>query len=124
MERRRSYKAVVLLIGALFAAYGVYALVQSRANPQWLSVAVAGLSVLGGLGLLLGRPWSRFCIYIVSVAVAGAWAYYTVLAVPTWPYRTLVDTIIALLPGMFLLVIAAGSSFVVTRHFSVGAGKP
>jgi hypothetical protein len=113
----------MLLIGALFIAYGVYALVQVRANPQWVAIAVACFSVLGGIGLMLDRPWSRFCIYIVSLAVAGAWAYYTALAVPTWPYGTLSETTIALLPGMFLLVIAAGSSYLVTRHFSVVVGK-
>jgi hypothetical protein len=58
------------------------------------------------------------------LAVAGAWAYYTALAVPTWPYGTLIETIIAHLPGMFLLVIAAGSSYLVKRHFSIAAGKP
>jgi hypothetical protein len=123
MERSRVSKAVVFLIGALFIAYGVYALVQGRASPQWASLAVAGLSLLGGIALLLGRPWSRFCIYVVSLAIAGAWVYYTALAVPSWPYGTLIETIIALLPGVFLLVIAAGSCYLVTRHFDSRAGK-
>jgi len=123
MEPRRISKAAVVLISLLFVAYGIYALVQSRANPQWISLTIAGLSVLGGIGLWIGRPWSRFCIYIVSLAVVSAWAYYTALAAPKWRHGTLTETVIAFLPGAFLLVIVAGSSYLVARHFSTVKSK-
>ena len=56
---------------AVFVAYGVYALAQTRSNPQLRGALMAVLSVLGGIGLVFNRQWSKYCIYVVSAAVGG-----------------------------------------------------
>jgi hypothetical protein len=122
MEQLRASKAVVVLVGGIFIAYGIYALVQSRANPRLLGVLIAAVAVVGGLGLILNCPWSKYCIYLVSAALTGTWLYYTAAYVMRqgWPYSTAAQSLIALLPGLLIVVIGAGSSYVVTRHFRRG----
>ena len=60
---------------AVFVAYGVYALAQTRSNPQLRGALMAVLSVLGGIGLVFNRQWSKYCIYVVSAAVGGTWFF-------------------------------------------------
>ena len=89
--------------------------------PSVLGVLTGLVSALGGVGLAMSRPWSRFCIYIVSFGVVGTWLYYSVVALQAqgWPNETVlvIGWLISLFPGLCTVVIAAGSSYLVTRHF-------
>jgi len=123
MKRGRVSRAIVFLVGAAFVAYGVYALVQSRANVQLLGAVLGVVSFIGGIGLILNRQWSRYCIYVVSAAIAGTWFYYVALTAQSWPNDTLVESVISLLPGILIVVVAAGSSYLVTKHFRAEATK-
>ena len=115
-------RSVLLLVAGVFMAYGVYALMQAPNNPSVLLAVLFGLvSILGGVGVALSRPWSRFCIYIVSIGVVGAWLYTIVVTLQYqgWPNETVgvLGWLISLFPGTCAFVIAAGSSYLVTRHF-------
>jgi hypothetical protein len=111
-------RVTAISIGVLFVMYGLYALVQTRLNPQVLGITIALVSVAGGIGLMLNRRWSRYCIYVVSMGFIGTWLYYVaVLAMRAWPYDTLLESVISLVPGLFMVFVAAGSSYVVRKHF-------
>jgi drug/metabolite transporter (DMT)-like permease len=114
MGHGRRLTVLLVLIGAVFIAYGIYALSASRASPQLLGILTALVSVIGGVGIVLNQRWSKYCVYVVSALLSGTWLYYAALAVLSAPLSQIV---IALLPGLFIVVIAAGSSYVVTRHF-------
>jgi len=113
----------VIFIGAVFVIYGLYALVQTRLNPQVFGIVMALLSVAGGIGLILNRRWSRYCIYVVSGAFIGTWLYYVALAARTWPYDRLLESVISLLPGLFMVFVAAVSTHVVRKHFGAEPTK-
>jgi hypothetical protein len=117
MKRDSVSLAIVFPVCAVFVMYGVYALVQTRANPQLLGIVLALVSVTGGVGLMLNRRWSRYCIYVVSAAVIGTWFYYVALAAHSWPYDTLLESVISLLAGLFVVLVAAASSYLVRKHF-------
>lgn len=115
-------RGVLLLVAGVFIAYGVYAILQARNTPSAvLSVLFGLVSVLGGVGVALRRPWCRFCIYIVSIGLVGTWLYYTAVTLQYqgWPNETalLLGWLISLFPGLCVVVIAAGSSYLVSRHF-------
>jgi hypothetical protein len=113
----------VILVGAVFVLYGFYVLVQSRLNPQVLGIVMALVSVAGGIGLMLNRRWSRYCIYVVSTVFMGTWLYHVALAARAWPYDTLPGSVISLLPGLFLIFVAAASTYVVRKHFGAEPTK-
>jgi hypothetical protein len=110
---------VLLLVAGVFIAYGVYAILQARNNASVLNVLFGLVSALGGVGVALSRPWSRFCIYIVSIGLVATWLYYTVVALQYlgWPYDSVLEWLISLFPGLCTVAIAAGSSYLVTKHF-------
>jgi len=117
-------KTGMFSIGGIFLAYGIYAIAQTRANPQVLAISVAVVSALGGVGLILDHRWSRICIYLVSFGLTATWLYYTGrLAIQAWPYNSVAETVIALLPGALIVFIAAGSSYLVTKHFNAEPRK-
>jgi hypothetical protein len=91
--------------------------------PQLLGAVTGVVSVIGGIGLLLNRQWSRYCIYVVSATVAMTWLYYVALSAQSWPYNTLLESVISLLPGIFIVALGAGSSYLVMKHFRAEATK-
>jgi len=113
-------RTIVFLVGAIFIAYGAYAIVQLRPSLQLIGVLIAAMSVIGGVGVILDRSWSRYFIYIVSVIIVGRWFYLIVPVLGTRPYDTGAKVAISLLPGLFTAVICAGSSYIVMRHFRGG----
>jgi hypothetical protein len=111
-------RITIILIGAVFVIYGLYALLESRLNPNALGVVVALTSLVGGIGLMLNRRWSRFCIYVVSTTLIATWlGYVAILAARAWPYATSLESVISLVPGFLMLFVAAASSYLVKNHF-------
>ncbi len=120
--------SMLRVVAGVFIAYGLYTVLVSWSYQSVLGVLgvlIGVVSALGGVGLALRRPWSRFCIYAVSVVVIGWWLYFSVV-VPLSESRSSVypstmtlvlGWLIALFPGMCVAVIAVGSSYLVTRHF-------
>jgi hypothetical protein len=120
--------SMLRVVAGVFIAHGLYAVLVSWGYQSVLGVVgvlIGVVSALGGVGLALRRPWSRFCIYAVSIGVIGWWLYFSVV-VPlshsrssVYPNTTtlVLGWLIALFPGMCVAVIAVGSSYLVTRHF-------
>jgi len=53
----------------------------------------------------------------------GHVVFYVALSAQSWPYSTVVESVISLLPGILIVVVAAGSSYLVTKHFRAEATK-
>ena len=110
---------IILIISAILCVWGYWSFELWQSHGHWISLAVALLGVVGGVSLAQGQRWSRYLVYLSTVVVVSTWAYQTSQYVgDTWPYETLRLTIISLLPALFLLTVAIGSSYVVFKHFS------
>jgi len=114
-------RGMLLLVAGMFIAYGAYALLQSLNTWNVPGLLIGSVSAVGGVGLALGQPWSRFCIYVVSIGLVGDWLYYAFASLQYQGYPSqstrVFGLLIALFPGMCVVVIAAGGSYLVNRHF-------
>jgi hypothetical protein len=119
-------RSMLLLVAGVFIAYGLYAILVSWSyliGPGALGVLFGLVSALGGVGLAMRRPWSRFCIYAATIGVVAPWLYYSVVTLqtqsPAWPNKAdfVLRWLISLFPGLCVAVIAVGSSYLVARHF-------
>lgn len=114
MERYLSFRIVPLLLGAL----GLYYLWVGFGSGHWTHGAWGAVALYGAVGLFLRQPWSRFIVYALATLLSAGWALGVWQAVATgWPHGGLAGTLLALLPGILLVVICAASSSVVFRHF-------
>jgi hypothetical protein len=109
------------LVAIVFISYGGYALTRALNNPSVAGLLTGVLAAVGGIGLALDRPWSRYCIYVVSIGLVAAWLYYAVVSLQYQGYPSpstrVFGLLIALFPGLCIVVIAAGSSYLVSRRF-------
>jgi hypothetical protein len=114
-------RGMLLLVAGVFIAYGVYALLQALNTSSVPAVLIGLVSAVGGVGLALGRRWSRFCIYVVSILLVGDWLQYAAASLQYQGYPSqstrVIGLLIALFPGLCIVVIAAGGSYLVNRHF-------
>jgi hypothetical protein len=119
MKRASLSRPILFSLSAVFVMYGVYALMQSRENPQVTPVVFALVSIAGGGGLILNRRWSRYCIYVVSAALIVTWFHYAALALAAqrWRDDTMLFSIISFLPGLLIVFLAVASSYMVRKHF-------
>jgi hypothetical protein len=112
---------MLLLVAGMFIAYGGYALLQTLNTLNVPALLIGLVSAVGGIGLALSRPWSRFCIYVVSIGLLADWLQYAVASLQYQGYPSqstrVFGLLIALFPGLCIVVIAAGGSYLVNRHF-------
>ena len=110
------------VIASVFALYAIYAFCLAYYGQlHFLGIAIGGVSIAAAIGLWLRKPWSQYCVYVVSVAVAGQWLWLTCsdLYRNGWPSGQSLDAVVALLPGLGVVVFAIGSSFVAFRSCRV-----
>lgn len=81
---------------------------------------MAMFGIVGGVGFAVGMRWSRYLVYAASISIIIAWLYGVFAAVVAgWPYASLLETAISLLPGLVLIFIACGSSFIAFIQFRI-----
>ena len=104
--------AVMLLLNGL---YNFYAAIQAMS----FSFCFYGIvSTAGFIGLIKSKIWSQYIVYFFALAVVATVGYGIFdVTKRGWPYNDLQRTIISLMPGLFLIILAAGSCLIVFKHF-------
>jgi hypothetical protein len=112
---------MIKAVAIIFALYGAYVLsaVYVYVQPDWLAIALAAASLVAGIGLWLHKPWSQYCVYVVSLVVTGQWiwaviSYYSRAG---WPSEKTLGHIITLIPGLCIVALAVGSCILAFRCF-------
>jgi hypothetical protein len=102
-----------LLIMAL-VAYGAYTAWLAMAANVWF-ILWAVPCFAGAIGLALGKPWSRYFVYVVAIFTVLGWlAVVGSVAMRGWPYHDVTRSVISLIPGL-LLVAACVLAIVFVR---------
>lgn len=115
--------ASIWLVALVLTAYGLSGAWVAVGARYWAPGVMALLSLAGAVGLVLGRRWARFFVYVVALLVVLSWAYAIwIMTRAGWPYRDAWSTAMALLPGALLVVLCGGSSVLVWRHFRRPSG--
>ena len=115
--------ASIWLVALVLAAYGASAAWVAVGARYWAPGVMALLSLAGAAGLVLGKRWSRFLVYLLAALVVASWVYAVwIVARAGWPYADVASTALALLPGALLVVFCAGSSVIVARYFRRSSG--
>lgn len=115
MDRYLSFRIVPILLAGL----GIYYLWIAFGSGHWTTHGAWGaVALYGAVGLFLQQSWSRYIVYALATFLSVGWALDTWQAAAAgWPHGDLADTLLALLPGILLVVACAGSSSIVFRNF-------
>jgi hypothetical protein len=104
--------AIFLAAYTLYSFWGAY-------SSQNLSPIVGGLlAIVASVGLFLRRSWSQYFVYAVSTLSVLSWLWAIWMVVQHgWPYLTVAESLISLIPGIVLVFLAVGISVVAQRAF-------
>jgi len=106
------------VLAVFFAVYSVYCLWTLFYQLSPIAVLTAGLFAAAAIGLWLKRPWSRWIVYFVSTVLGGYFVWYVWAMVQTgWPFESPTRSVVALIPGLLLLMFAVGAAVHVARAF-------
>ncbi len=108
----------IWLVALVLAGYGAYGVWAAAAVRYWAPGVMGLLALVGAAGLLLGKGWSRFCVYLVALLVVASWGYSIWIVTHVGgPFPDLTSAVVAFVPGALVALLCAGSSVVVFRHF-------
>lgn len=108
-------------IAILFAAIGIYWLYNVVSSQSYFLVIGVALALVAAAGLWFRKHWSQYVVYFVSVTyiIQWLWLVWRSMQAKLWPYESTVQSILALVPGLFLVAIAVSLSVLVYRGFRV-----
>ena len=112
--RRYVSKIIMLkLIGSIFLLYGIYCL-WAGLHSHWLYFIYGSVSISCGAGLAMKKIWSKYIVYILSLAISSSWLYMTFLQIRNgnFPYQDPIKSIVGLIPGICLLIFCGASSYI------------
>lgn len=90
----------------------------AASQAMWLWTIPAVVALSNAVGLLWRKRWAKLLWYATAVAACGWWVFEVVqVALSGWPYSTMLDSVISLVPGLLLLTVCIGGSVVVTKDF-------
>ena len=103
---------VLVLVAAYFAA-------TSAAATAYVPALVSVVGLIGAASLLASHPRSRFLVYAASAIVSASWLIVIIqLAISGWPVAGFGQSVVSLIPGIFLLAICAGCALLAARYSS------
>ena len=113
-----SKSVAIWLISVLLILYGVYNVSIALVNNQYGYLFWSFCCFVGAFELVLMKSWSQYIIYFICLSVVGGWGYITLnMALNDWPYSKTSHTMIALLPGLLLVLACALSSMFIYTYF-------
>lgn len=112
-------KPFIIFVAMLVFAYGLEAVRLAITYDSYLNLLLSGVSFIAAISLLLNKFWSQYLIYFLALLISGFLIYATVVAIKngSWPYDTLAETIISLIPAASYIAASIGCGVVVYRHF-------
>ena len=106
------------VIAVVFGTYSTYSFLAALSLGSYIPLVGGILSAAAAIGLWLHRRWSQYFVYIVSALFVAQWLLSLLaFAKDGWPYTSVVQSAIALFPGLCMLGLAVGSSVVAFRSF-------
>ena len=104
--------SVFLLIVSVYLGWWAV----SAASFLWL--IPSAILLVAAVGLFLSKRWAQYLWHVMAFVVTVSWVVSVVrIAMSGWHYVSALDSIISLVPGMFLVTVCAGGSVVVAKHF-------
>lgn len=102
---------------------GIYLVWWAYEYDQYQYVVYSVPFFVASIGLFKNKRWSQYIYYILCTYIIIFWAYaiYKIYG-NNWPSPNLVDNLISLIPGIFLVILNIGIILVVYKNFSVKNG--
>ena len=123
MARQRVFAVrIVSFVLAANAAYGFWSAYPSWSANRGVAIAYAAsgvVSAIGCFGLIAGLRWSQYIVYVLSSLFVAEWSYLSWYAVRKglFPYETVLQSVLGLVPGILAVVLCVSSCVVVFRYF-------
>ena len=109
---------VTKLLALFFALFSVVSLLTLLNRLSLIPVAAACLCCVASIGLWRSSPWSRWVVYLISMLLGAAFAWYlSTLIANGWPYASTTRSVTSLLGGLPLLMFGVAAPVFVTRVF-------
>ena len=110
--------ATMLLAVLPLAAWGGWAVWATLHGWHWTTAAFGIAALLTAGGLLFLKVWAKYLAYVFAAGLALSWLYAVwQVAARGWPYSDVYRTVLSLIPGLLLLLLCAGGSYVVHRQY-------
>ena len=109
----------ILITVALLALYGAYGIWTAIVEVSWMPACAAAVAVVACVGIATLRPWSRFLVYVLTLAFVGMWAHsiYSAAAVGIFSRYSAWEIGLLLAPELLLILVSCFCAYVVFKHF-------
>ncbi len=119
-----SKSIITWLISTMLTAYGSYNIWAIYLTGDYWFILWVIACFAGAIGLVFLKSWSQYFVYAVSFFTVGGWLYVTVsIALQDWPYPSVLETIVSLIPGIFLSIVCVLFSIYIFKRFRNVANK-
>lgn len=109
----------LLLAVAWFILCGCYEVKAGLQSQVWYWSG-AGIALLAAaVGVLWRRNWAKWVLYVLSGAIVVSWVYALAWSLRSgkYPYPTLEETLLGLIPGFVLIAATIWSVDTIRRSF-------
>lgn len=108
-------------LAILFATFGTYSVYVVVSGQSYFYAIGAVVTSVAAVGLWLRKPWSQYVVYFFSVTytIQWLWLLWRAVSANLWPYETMSQTVISLIPGVLLLSFVIALSIIAYRSFNV-----
>jgi hypothetical protein len=114
-------KSLAILLLACSAYLAWWALANS--SPLWLLGSAAAF--VCSFGLFRKARWAQYLWHAMAGACSAAWVLSVVrVALSGWPHDSWLRSVVSLVPGIVLLVVLAGGSVAVAKHYRPTQNAP
>ena len=111
----------MLVTVALVTLFSVYALWIAHVDKSWIHALLGVLSLVASYGAATLQSWSQWLVYLLTALFVAAWGYsvYAGAAVGFFDifYSSRMAALMALGPGIALVLLSCIASWNVFRHF-------
>jgi hypothetical protein len=109
----------MLITVAVLALYAALACWQMVAFHIWIEAAFALVAAVAAVSAALMRPWSRYPVYLLSIALTAFWIVSIRTSYARGYFRTypLAHVLASLLPETLLVLLLGYCSYAVYRQF-------
>jgi hypothetical protein len=109
----------ILITVALLALCGVYGVWTAISEHSLIPAFIGVVAIVACVGIAMLKAWSRYLVYLLTVALVGTWAYsvYTAAIVGYFSLFSASQIVFSLAPGILLIILSCFCTYVVFRQF-------